>query len=86
MFYVYLLKSSKDGSFYIGQTDDMKERLERHNNGFVLSTKNKRPWNLVGIEEYPNRELARWREYKLKRSVSEKKKFINKFMSSSFNG
>ena len=86
MFYVYLLKSNKDGSFYIGQTDNIKERLERHNSGFVISTKNKRPWNLLGTEGYSTRELARWKEYKLKRSANEKNKFIKKFTSSSFNG
>ena len=82
MFYVYLIKSNIDDSLYIGQTENIKERLERHNNGFVVSTKNKRPWSLVGVEEYQTRELARWREYKLKKSVGEKKKFIKKLMSS----
>ena len=81
MFYVYLLKSNKDGSFYIGQTENIEKRLERHNNGLVASTKNRRPWSLIGTEEYPTRELARWREYKLKRSVGEKNKFIKKFTS-----
>ncbi len=82
MFYVYLIRSTIDNSLYIGQSENIEERLNRHNAGFVASTKNKRPWVLVGFEEYPTRELARWREYKLKKNAGEKKKFINKLMSS----
>lgn len=81
MFYVYLIQSDKDKSFYIGQTQDIIARLERHNSGFVMATRNKIPWALIGHESYPTREKARWREYSLKNNFSEKKKFINKFLS-----
>ena len=82
MFYVYLIRSTIDNSLYIGQSENIEERLNRHNAGFVASTKNKGPWALVGFEEYQTRELARWREYKLKKSIGEKRKFIKKLMSS----
>ncbi|MBS1539503.1 MAG: GIY-YIG nuclease family protein, partial [Bacteroidetes bacterium] len=32
-FYVYILQSDKDQSFYIGQTNNLDERLKRHNLG-----------------------------------------------------
>ena len=32
-FYVYILQSEKDQSFYIGQTNDLMERLRRHSRG-----------------------------------------------------
>lgn len=79
MFYVYLLQSQKDSSFYIGQTEDLSSRLARHNAGFVHSTKQRAPWCLVGYEEYNTREEARWREYQLKANFSEKKKFVANF-------
>ncbi|MEP7162681.1 MAG: GIY-YIG nuclease family protein [Candidatus Moraniibacteriota bacterium] len=41
MYYVYSLKC-KDG-YYIGCTDNLKERLERHQNGHVPATKNRLP-------------------------------------------
>ncbi|MFA6376911.1 MAG: GIY-YIG nuclease family protein [Candidatus Paceibacterota bacterium] len=41
MFYVYSLKC-KDG-FYIGCCEDLKERLERHKNGYVPATANRLP-------------------------------------------
>ena len=81
MFYVYLLKSGKDGSFYVGQTDNLEARIIRHNSGFVSSTRKKIPWRIVGYEEYQVRDEARWREYNIKRSYSKKKEFIEKFLS-----
>ncbi len=79
MYYVYLLESQKDFSHYIGQTEDVQERLARHNAGLVLSTRNRLPWQLMGYEEHVTREDARFREYTLKRNFSEKKKFLEKF-------
>lgn len=32
VYYVYILQSEKDGSYYIGSTQDVTERLHRHNN------------------------------------------------------
>ncbi len=44
MHYVYSLKC-KDG-FYIGCTEDLKERIKRHQNGSVPATKNRLPVEL----------------------------------------
>ncbi len=44
MFYfVYVLKSEKDGNFYVGYTADLKNRLKCHIEGKVHSTKNRLP-------------------------------------------
>lgn len=83
MFYVYLLQSLESKTYYIGQAKNLSERLERHNAGFVQSTKAKRPWTLIGFEEYSTREESRWREYNLKKNYSEKKKFIKKLSAHS---
>lgn len=90
MYYVYLLQSKKvsdstsretrrDKKYYIGHTDNFDKRLEGHNQGLVKSTKHRRPFILVGYEEYDTRDKARWREYKLKKSAWQRKKFIEKF-------
>lgn len=79
MFYVYLLKSLKDSNYYIGQTENIKNRLGLHNLGKVKSTKNRRPFILIGVEEYLSRNESRWREHTLKINTNERKKFINKF-------
>jgi putative endonuclease len=44
MHYVYSLKC-RDG-FYVGCTDDLKERVERHKKGFVPATKSRLPIKL----------------------------------------
>jgi putative endonuclease len=44
MYYVYSLQC-KDG-FYIGCTDDLKDRFNRHQNGHVPATKDRRPVKL----------------------------------------
>jgi putative endonuclease len=66
MFYVYVLKSEKDGSFYIGQTGDRDKRVAAHNGGRSRWTKSKRPWMLVYSERYPTRSEAVKRERYLK--------------------
>ncbi len=55
---VYVLKSEKDGNLYVGCTSDIKQRLEYHNNGKVISTKNRRLFILIFKEEYENKYEA----------------------------
>jgi len=50
MFYVYILKSIKDGLLYTGSTNDLKKRFVLHNRGSVPSTKYRRPFNLIYYE------------------------------------
>jgi putative endonuclease len=37
---VYILQSKKNNRFYIGSTNNINRRLEQHNKGLVISTKN----------------------------------------------
>ena len=41
MFYTYILQSLKSHRYYIGHTQDLQERLERHQSGKVTATRNK---------------------------------------------
>ncbi len=66
MFYVYILKSKKDGQCYTGSTNDLKNRFKEHNNGKVLSTKARRPFELIYYEAYKVEHDARNRERGLK--------------------
>ena len=63
---VYVLRSEKDGRYYVGMTSDLRKRLIAHNTGRTKSTKGYRPWRLLHLEEYPDREIARKREKYLK--------------------
>jgi len=62
MFFAYVLKSENCGSHYYGYCEDLEERIERHNEGKVRSTKSKRPWKLLYYEEFPSRSEAYRRE------------------------
>jgi len=66
MYYVYVLKSSKDRKFYTGYTKDLKLRLEQHKKGFVESTKNRIPIKLIYYEACLSRDDATHREKYLK--------------------
>ena len=74
-FYVYILQSLKDGSYYIGPTNSLEDRIERHNHGRSQYTKAKRPWKLVYSEEHPDRSSAARRENQIKNRKS--KDFID---------
>lgn len=66
MYYTYVLQSKKDFNFYTGYTKDLKNRLEEHNAGKVLSTKNRLPLDLVYYEACINQQDATHREKYLK--------------------
>jgi len=66
LFYTYVLKSLKDGWLYVGYTDDLNQRMERHNKGVVEATKNRRPLKLVYFEACLNKQDAINREKQLK--------------------
>jgi len=66
MFYVYVLKSIKDGQLYIGSTKDLQKRFKEHNDGLVGSTKTRRPFKLMYYESYAAERDARLRESRLK--------------------
>jgi len=66
-YFVYILQSIKDKTYYVGSTQDLDSRLERHNQGRVAYTKPKRPWKLVYSEEHPDRSSAAKKEYEIKK-------------------
>ena len=61
-YYVYILKSLKNDSLYIGYTSDLKKRLKKHNKGINLATKPFIPYGLIFYEGFLNRVDAKNRE------------------------
>lgn len=57
MYYVYILKCV-DGKPYTGCTEDLRERLNRHNKGYVPATINRRPMILVSYTAFANKYKA----------------------------
>jgi putative endonuclease len=65
-YFVYILQSEKDGSYYIGHTSDLGRRIERHNQGRGGYTKGKLPWKLIYHEAYDSKGKAMIREKEIK--------------------
>ena len=61
-YYLYVIRSLKDGWLYVGQTKNLKARLKRHNEGKVQSTKNRGPFEIEYFEKYETRGEAMKRE------------------------
>lgn len=58
-YYVYILKSLRnEGQTYVGYTTNLKQRISRHNEGLVKSTRIHRPWKIETHIVFCNRLLA----------------------------
>ncbi len=72
-FIVYIVRCS-DGSFYVGHTHDVDERVQAHNDGLGAAwTAARRPVVLLYQEHYPTKAEAVARERQLKGWSSRKK-------------
>ena len=71
-YYVYVLKSKKDGKLYIGKTADLQGRIRKHNSGSVVATKPRRPLDLVYYEAFSDKTDAGREELFLKAGTVEK--------------
>ena len=78
--FVYILYSKSADIFYVGATNDLDDRLRRHNSGFESYTQKHKPWTLVWFTKKPNKSEAFKLEKKLKNLSKERKfKFIEKY-------
>ena len=72
MYYTYVIQSNKDKRFYTGFTSDLRKRLNEHNAGKVLSTKNRGPFELVYYEACLDEQDATAREKCLKSGMGKR--------------
>ena len=66
MYKVYILHSEKNKKYYIGHTNNICDRIKRHNNGLVKSTRCGFPWKIIYTENFDNKNDAYKREFKIK--------------------
>jgi putative endonuclease len=76
--YTYILKNQK-GDLYIGQTNNLQERIERHNRNRVTSTKKKGPWKIVWRKAFNTKSEAMKYERYLKSLKN--KKYLEKIIA-----
>jgi putative endonuclease len=77
-FYVYIVKSQADSSYYIGYSANLDDRLRKHNEANTGYTSRKRPWALVYWEQYESKREAMKRERFLKNQKS--REFIERLI------
>ena len=56
--YVYILDSLNGQRFYVGLTEDLRERLRKHNAGEVPHTAKFKPWAIKTAIAFRDRERA----------------------------
>ena len=66
MHYLYLIESEKSNKYYIGQTNDLQDRIQRHNESRCRYTKGKGPWELISYKIFSSRSEAVKEEKRLK--------------------
>jgi len=79
MYLVYILKSLKNGRYYIGYTKDLQRRLLEHNLGKTKGNRYLVPFELVYSETFKNETEARKREFYIKSQKS--RRFIEKLIN-----
>ena len=72
MYHTYLLYSPTLDRFYRGSTQDLPERIRRHNAGMETATAPGAPWSLLWATAKPDRSTAQKLEFKLKNLSSER--------------
>jgi putative endonuclease len=80
-YYVYIIQGN-DGTFYTGITNNVEERLLKHNGqktGGAKYTKTRRPWKIIYTEKHKTRSDALKKECEIKKmSRLQKNKLIIK--------
>jgi len=72
MFYTYILKSESSDKWYTGSTNDLRKRLNQHNEGKSAHTKKGMPWTLIYYEACLDEQDARSRETYLKSGMGKR--------------
>jgi putative endonuclease len=58
MYYVYILKSLKDGSSYVGTTIDLRKRLQEHNARGIKFTTSRQPYKIIWYSAFGDKMKA----------------------------
>ena len=77
-YFVYMLKSlGKDPVTYVGYTNDLKKRINLHNNNKGAKFTKGRKWKLIYQEKLNSKKEAISREYYIKKNRTFRNKIKN---------
>ena len=80
-YFVYLIisKNSRNLISYVGYTNNLKKRINDHNNSKGAKFTRGRNWILAYSKKYISKSIAMREEYKLKKNVKLRNKIKSKF-------
>ena len=81
-YYVYLIlsKSTKTNISYVGYTNNLTNRLKKHNTSSGARFTRGRKWKIIYSKKYNNKSTALKEEYKLKKDYKKRRKIKNKYL------
>ena len=81
-YYVYLLltKSSKTHISYVGYTNNLIDRLKKHNSSNGAKFTKGRKWKIIYSKKYNSKSIALKEEYKLKKDLKKRKKIKKNYL------
>ena len=85
IYYVYLIKTLKNyiNKTYVGYTNNLIERLNKHNSGLGAKSTRGYKWELIYKKRFYSKQKALSFEYKLKKDRRERLKLIYDFKKKS---
>ena len=86
VYYVYLIKTL-DGYLnksYVGYTNDLSQRINKHNNNQGAKSTKGYEWELVYKKRFYSKNKALSFEYKLKKDRNERSRLIKNFKKINF--
>jgi putative endonuclease len=77
--HVYIIRSLKNGRYYVGSTNDLERRLVEHNAGKTKYTSKSMPWVMVFNQKFRTLSIARKAECWVKRQKD--REFIERLIN-----
>ncbi len=83
-YFVYLILTKTNNKYisYVGYTNNLKNRLNLHNNNKGAKFTKGKKWSLIYSKKYKTKKIAMIEEYKLKKNQKKrniiKKNYLNK--------
>ena len=86
VYYVYLIKTLDNffNKSYVGYTNNLSERLEKHNNNLGAKSTKGYKWQLIYKKRFYSKKKALSFEYKLKKDRKERLRLIKNFNKNKF--
>ena len=81
VYYVYLIKTLDgfNNKSYVGYTNDLSKRIDKHNNNLGAKSTKGYKWELIYKKMFYSKNKALSFEYKLKKDRNERSRLINDF-------